>query len=83
MKLVDDWKNLWKSLTVQVSTIGFAVTQALYLLPTWDTVPDEVKSAIPPEYLPYVTGFFFIATIVARAKYQPSLHIDQKEKEEE
>ena len=82
MKLVDNWKNIWKSLTVQVSAVGFAVTQLLFLMPSWDVIPQEVKAAIPPEHLPYVTGFFFVATIVARAKYQASLHVDKKEEEE-
>ena len=82
MRLVDNWKGLWRSMTVQISALGLAVTQLLYLIPTWDMVPDEVKAAIPPEHLPYVTSFFFIATIVARAKYQASLHVDKKEEEE-
>lgn len=46
MKLVDNWKNLWKSLTVQVSAVGFAVTQLLFLMPSWDVIPQEVKDAI-------------------------------------
>lgn len=82
MKLVHNWKSLWKSLTVQISTLGLAVTQVLYLMPSWDAVPDEVKAAIPPEHLPYVTSFFFIATIIARAKYQESLHKDTETKGE-
>lgn len=80
MKLVENWKSLWKSLTVQVSAVGFVVTQALFLLPSWDIVPQEVKDAIPPEYLPYVTGFFFLTAMAARYKAQPSLH---KPKEDE
>lgn len=83
MKLVDNWKSLWKSLTVQVSAVGFAVTQLLFLMPSWDVIPQEVKDAIPPEYLPYVTGFFFIITIIVRAKAQPSLHAPKEEKENE
>ena len=75
MKLVDNWKNLWKSLTVQVSAVGFAVTQLLYLIPTWDMVPDEVKAAIPPEHLPYVTGFFFANDSSSRKSFNPLLYI--------
>lgn len=81
MKLVDNWKNLWKSLTVQVSAIGFAVTQLLFLMPTWDVIPQEIKDAIPPEHLPYVTGFFFLTAIIARGKYQSSLHKDNEKEE--
>ena len=55
MRLVDNWKGLWRSMTVQISALGLAVTQLLYLIPTWDMVPDEVKAAIPSEHLPYVT----------------------------
>ena len=40
MKLVDNWKGLWKSMTVQISALGLAVTQLMYLIPTWDMVPD-------------------------------------------
>ena len=77
MKVVKNWKNLWKSLTVQVSAIGLVLTQVLYTIPSWEALPIE----IPPEYVPYISSFFFLAAILARVKYQPTLHkeLDKEE----
>lgn len=81
MKVVKNWKNLWKSLTVQVSAIGLVLTQVLYTIPSWEALPTEVRDAIPPEYVPYISSFFFLAAILARVKYQPTLHKDLDKEE--
>ena len=81
MKLRDNWKDAWKTLSVQISLAGIAVTQLLVQLPDWALVPQEVKDMIPAEHLPTVTTIFFVAAIVGRLKSQPKLYKD-KQKEE-
>ena len=81
MKLIDNWKDAWKTLSVQISLAGIAVTQLLVQLPDWALVPQEVKDMIPSEHLPTVTTIFFVAAIVGRLKSQPKLYKD-KQKEE-
>lgn len=81
-KLIENWKDAWKTLTVQISLAGIAVTQLLVQLPDWAMVPQSVKDLIPPEHLPTVTTIFFIAAILGRVKAQPKLHKEKDEGEE-
>lgn len=83
MKLIDNWKDAWKTLTVQISLAGIAVTQILAQLPDWGLVPQSVKDLIPPEHLPTVTTIFFIAAIVGRVKSQPKLYKNKETSVEE
>lgn len=75
MALIVNWKKHWRSFTVLISVTGIAVTNILACLPNWTDVPPEIKTLIPPEHVPYVSTFFFVAAILTRAIQQPSLHV--------
>jgi hypothetical protein len=65
MKLVDDWKDLWKWSSTHVAALA-AVAPAV-----WVGMPRDIKDAIPAEYMPYIAGaMFFAAFVVARVRKQ-------------
>lgn len=80
MALIPNWKRHWRSFTVLISVTGIAVTNILACLPAWAEVPPEIKTLIPPEHVPYVSTFFFIAAILTRTIQQPSLHTQDVDK---
>ena len=60
MKLVDDWKDVWKWYSTWVGVVGgFAPT-------VWLSVPKDLREAMPTEWLAVGGGVFFVAMLVAR-----------------
>lgn len=64
MKLVGDWKEAPRWLSVQVLTI-LAATPFV-----WMTLPPDVKDMLPPEWRPWVLSILAIGGIIGRLKDQ-------------
>jgi hypothetical protein len=47
MKLVDNWKSAWRWLSVQAMTISAIVPAA------WLSVPEDMRAAVPADWLAY------------------------------
>jgi len=60
MKLVEDWKAVWRWLSVQFGAL-------VVLLPVaWATLPDETKAIIPESWLPWIVGAVGVCVVVGR-----------------
>lgn len=81
-ELIDDWKNSWRFWSVRFATVGTAITGLLVAFPdaaltAWAVMPDELKAAIPPHYMPLIGVGVFAFSIVARVLKQKSLDNEQ------
>jgi hypothetical protein len=67
IRLVDDWKNVWKYSSTRLAAIGAAIATAGPALDAWNVVPDTLKSMLPAKLgaaMPLV--IIFAAIIAAR-----------------
>ena len=65
MKLVSDWRDLWRWSSTHVVLAASVIPVA------WVNLPQEFKDSIPQEYMPYIGGvMMFAAFIVARVRAQ-------------
>jgi len=72
MKLIDDFNQFHKFLSVQATVIGSAVVAAVVADPSMASA--AIGGLLPPQYMPFVTIFVTATvTLIARAKAQPKL----------
>lgn len=69
------WWRLW---SVRLASVGTAITSVFVAFPdaalaAWGLLPQELKSAIPPEYMPFIGIAVFAASIIARLIRQDKL----------
>ncbi len=79
MKLIDNWKESYKLLTVKLGAILSAFFTLLILFSeqlifVWDAIPQQYKDMIPDTYGVWIGGIVAIAMTLARLKKQPELH---------
>jgi hypothetical protein len=60
MKLVDDWKQAWKWLSVNCMAVAGAIQC------TWLAIPDDMRSSVPPALVHWLTLTLLIAGIAGR-----------------
>lgn len=60
MKLVDDARRAWRWFSVQCMGL------ALALQGTWEALPDEMKTGIPPRTVTIITVSLLVLGIVGR-----------------
>lgn len=60
MKLIDDWENCWKFLSVQAQAIGVAITT------TYAAMYSELKDTLPPKWMLAIVGAVFALGIAGR-----------------
>ncbi|WCF59062.1 holin [Pseudomonas phage UF_RH5] len=77
-ELIEDWRNWWRFWSVRLAAVGTAVTGVLIAFPdaalaAWAILPEEFKSAIPPQYMPLIGVGVFALSIVARLIRQEKL----------
>ena len=66
MKLVDNWRQAHKMFSVQAMTAAAAIQGA------WTTLPEDMKSAIPPALVHWLTIALLVAGIGGRLISQDS-----------
>ena len=86
MKLINDWKQSYKYLTVKLGAILRAFFTLLILFSEqlvylWEVIPQQLKDMIPDNAAAWVGGIVAIAMTLARLKKQPELHGDNDEQE--
>ncbi|WP_228258779.1 glycoside hydrolase family 19 protein [Acinetobacter sp. ANC 5045] len=79
MKLIDDWKQSYKYLTVKVGAILSAFFTLLILFSEqlvvlWNHIPQQIKDQIPDTWGVWIGGIVAIAMTLARLKKEPKLH---------
>lgn len=84
MKLIDNWKDSYKLLTVKLGAILSAFFTLLILFSEqlvylWEAIPQQLKDMIPDNAAAWVGGIVAIAMTLARLKKQPELHGDNDE----
>lgn len=60
MKLVEDWKQCWRWLSIR----GLAIL--IVIPPTWAALPPDVKAFVPTGWEPWVLTAVAVATAVGR-----------------
>lgn len=71
MKLVDNWKEGWKFLSNISNFLGIILLSILtdlpsHLVTSWSILPEEMKAAIPPEFVVWIAIIWFIVNIISR-----------------
>lgn len=85
IKLIPYWRSAWRFVSIQLGVAGTILTAWLIASPdailhAWLLLPGELKSAIPPRFIPMIgVGLFALGTI-ARIVHQPKTQakIEQK-----
>ena len=82
MKLIDDWKQSYKYLTVKVGAILSAFFTLLILFSEqlvvlWNHIPQQIKDQIPDTWGVWIGGGVAIAMTLARLKKEPKLHPEE------
>lgn len=77
-ELIEDWRDFWRFWSVRLAAVGTAITGLLVAFPdaalaAWAILPHELKSSIPPQYMPLIGVVVFALSIVARLIRQDSL----------
>lgn len=65
MKLVDDWKDVWKWHSTHFMILLGAVPTV------WMQIPDDAKAMIPSGVQPWVPAALLVAGLFGRIRAQP------------
>ena len=60
MKLVSDWRRVWR----YYSTQAMAVAATVQL--TWAQLPDDMRASVPPHLVSYATGALLVLGVIGR-----------------
>ncbi len=60
VKLVDDWKNAWKWISVHAMLLAASIQGA------WTQLPDDLKASLPNHLVSYSTVALLILGIIGR-----------------
>lgn len=75
-KLVPYWKSAWRFVSVQLGVVATLLTGFLIGFPeaalhVWSVMPQELKSTIPPSYMPLIGAGFMALSVLGRIIHQP------------
>lgn len=80
MKLIDNAKQWWRMLVIQVAAVWTIVISVWPLLPEAQRNDLLAFLGIPPQFIGGVTALaMFLSLVVARVKAQPALHPESKQ----
>lgn len=65
MKLIENWKRAYRMYSVQV--MGFIVA----LGAAWPLIPDDLKSHLPADMLPYISVLALLGIVFRLVKQEP------------
>jgi hypothetical protein len=60
MKLIEEWRNCWKYLSVQANSVGVAITA------TYASLYEQLKENLPPRYMMIAVVLVFVLGIAGR-----------------
>lgn len=86
MKLIDNWKQVFKFWSIQLGTLGTLVTGFLVAFPdaalhAWSLMPADMKAFIPPQYMPLIGVAIFVISMLTRLFRQRKLEAEQRMKD--
>ena len=67
LKLVDNWRQLWRAFSLQANVIGLAIIGG------YTQMPDEFKRQIHSQYILWASGITFALGALGRLVHQPSV----------
>ena len=67
MKLVDNWRSLWRAFSMQ------AMVAATAVLGAWQILPDDLKATLPPWVATAAASTLLVLGIIGRMVDQPSI----------
>lgn len=72
IQLVDDVRRLWKFISVWLIVLAGFVQSIFIVAPEtilqlWQVLPQELKDAIPPQYVQFITIGILFTAIIGRA----------------
>ena len=67
MKLIDNWRQAWRMLSVQIPTINIA------FLGTWAALPDKFQDALPMPWVIGIAVVLIVFGVVGRLIAQPKV----------
>lgn len=83
MKLIDNWKQALNFWSIRLSAIGTALSALFIAAPdsalfAWNSLPQDLKDAIPENYLPWLSVGILVLSMFARIIKQEKLHAIDK-----
>jgi len=84
LKSVDNIRVWWRMASLNLGAAGTAIVSVLVLVPdwayqVWAILPDEMKAAIPPAYMPMIGVIFYLLGMAARLIKQRNLPKDTRD----
>ena len=78
LKLIEQWRLFWRMWSIRFTALGtillgWITASPDIILNAWLSLPDEIKSYLPQEYLMYITIALFILGMVSRIIKQDKL----------
>ena len=67
MKLVDNWRQAWRMLSVQIPTINIA------FLGTWSALPEKFQDVLPMPWVLGIAVVLIVFGVVGRLIDQPKV----------
>lgn len=67
MKLIDEWDKAWRMLSVQAMTAAAAIQGA------WLSIPPDLKSSVPSQWVHYLTIGLLVLGVAGRLVKQDSV----------
>lgn len=85
LQLISGWRSAWRFFSVQLALFGSLVCSLLVAFPdamlyAWNMIPPDLKSAVPPRFLPLIGVALFVLSIFARIVKQPKAQAKIEEK---
>lgn len=87
IKLVTEWRSWWRLWSTWFQVAAAAFISYLTVAPdvaiqVWQFLPADLRGAIPPEYVQFISVGLIILGIVARLIKQPKLAAEVKAQNE-
>ena len=60
MKLVSDYRRVWRYYSTQAMAIAATVQL------TWAQLPDDMRASVPPHIVSYATGALLVLGVIGR-----------------
>lgn len=85
LQLISGWRSAWRFASVQLALFGSFICSLAVAFPdailfAWNHVPPDLKTAIPPRFLPLIGVALFALSIFARIVHQPKASAKIEEK---
>lgn len=78
MKLIPNWKSMWRAWSVRLNALGLTILawfalDPVSLLAVWNMMPPAVHDIIPTQFLSGVGAILFALSMIARLVKQPKM----------